>query len=116
MVQQKYHRWRHRESGEIYRSTCWKLFLGGWCTYWLLKTREDEHVRDSSSHMGPCQGILKKPANTDQTNAVFVYPTMLIALVCSLLSVKYDVKKAARSDAARPVAKPMLSFSKLKLR
>ncbi|KAL2545141.1 hypothetical protein Fot_14407 [Forsythia ovata] len=62
------------------------------------------------------EGILKKPAKPDPTNAVFVYPTMLIALVCALLSVKYDVKKAVRSAAARPVAKPMLSSSKSKLK
>ncbi|CAI9766729.1 unnamed protein product [Fraxinus pennsylvanica] len=61
------------------------------------------------------EGILKTPASTDPTNAVFVYPTMLIALVCSLLSVKYDVKKAVRSVAAHLVAKPMLSSSKSKL-
>ncbi|CAA3023026.1 uncharacterized protein LOC111380082, partial [Olea europaea subsp. europaea] len=45
-----------------------------------------------------------------------IYPNMLVAMVCSLLSVEYDLKKAVRSDAARPVAKPMLSSSKSKLK
>ncbi|KAL0297168.1 UNVERIFIED_CONTAM: hypothetical protein Sradi_6768900 [Sesamum radiatum] len=43
------------------------------------------------------EGILAKPANTDPTTAVFVYPTMLIALVCAFLSVKYDMKKVVKT-------------------
>ncbi|KAJ4826583.1 hypothetical protein Tsubulata_008532 [Turnera subulata] len=62
------------------------------------------------------EGILGKPANTDPAKAVFVYPTMLIALVCALSSVKYDVKKAVRSAPARPIAKPMQSSKKSKLK
>ncbi|KAK1394658.1 hypothetical protein POM88_013714, partial [Heracleum sosnowskyi] len=33
------------------------------------------------------EGILRKPANANPTKAVFVYPTMLIAVVCALSSV-----------------------------
>ncbi|KAL2548642.1 hypothetical protein Fot_10172 [Forsythia ovata] len=62
------------------------------------------------------EGILNKPVNTDSTKAVFVYPTMLIALVCAFLSVKFDVKKVARRAPARPVAKPLQSSSKCKLK
>lgn len=61
------------------------------------------------------EGILGKPVNTDPAKAVFVYPTMLIALVCALSSIKYDVKKAVRSSQARPIAKPLQSSSKSKL-
>ncbi|KAK6119729.1 hypothetical protein DH2020_046522 [Rehmannia glutinosa] len=62
------------------------------------------------------EGILAKPVNKDQTTTVFVYPTMLIALVSAFLSVKYDIKKAARSAPAQPVAKPLKSSSKSKLK
>ncbi|XP_057956955.1 uncharacterized protein LOC131150329 [Malania oleifera] len=62
------------------------------------------------------EGILGKPANTDPTTAVYVYPTMLIALICALSSIKYDVKKAIRSAPARPIAKPLQSSSKSKLK
>ncbi|CAA0838013.1 Unknown protein [Striga hermonthica] len=61
------------------------------------------------------EGILKKPVDTDQTT-VFVYPTILVALVCAFLSVKYDIKKVARSAPAQPVAKPLKSSSKSKLK
>ncbi|KAK2991052.1 hypothetical protein RJ640_017207, partial [Escallonia rubra] len=62
------------------------------------------------------EGILGKPVNTDPTKAVFVYPTMFIAVVCAFCSVKYDVKKVVRSAPARPVAKPLQSSSKSKLK
>lgn len=63
------------------------------------------------------EGILGKPVNTDPAKAVFVYPTMLIALLCALLSVKYNLKKVAqKTTAAQPVAKPLKSSSKAKLR
>ncbi|KAL6990283.1 hypothetical protein U1Q18_050111 [Sarracenia purpurea var. burkii] len=62
------------------------------------------------------EGILKKTVNTDPTKTVFVYPTMLLALVCAFSSVKYDVKKVVRSAQARPIAKPLQSSSKSKLK
>jgi hypothetical protein len=62
------------------------------------------------------EGILGKPVNTDPTKAVYVYPTMLIALICAFSSVKYDVKKVVRSAPARSVAKPLQSSSKSKLK
>ncbi|KAF4370672.1 hypothetical protein F8388_025051 [Cannabis sativa] len=62
------------------------------------------------------EGILGKPANTDPTKAVYVYPTMVLALICAFSSVKYDIKKAARSAPARPVAKPLRSSTKSKLK
>lgn len=62
------------------------------------------------------EGILGKPVNTDPAKAVFVYPTMLIALLCAFLSVKYDLKKVVRSAPAQPVAKPLKSSSKSKLK
>lgn len=62
------------------------------------------------------EGILGKPANNDPTRAVYVYPTMLLALICAFSSVKYDMKRVARSAPARPVAKPLQSSSKSKLK
>ncbi|KAI8569048.1 hypothetical protein RHMOL_Rhmol02G0247700 [Rhododendron molle] len=61
------------------------------------------------------EGFLGKPVNTDPAKTVFVYPTMLIALVCAFASVKYDVQKVARGAPARPIAKPLQSSSKSKL-
>ncbi|KAI8569054.1 hypothetical protein RHMOL_Rhmol02G0248300 [Rhododendron molle] len=62
------------------------------------------------------EGFLGKPVNTDPAKTVFVYPTMLIALVCAFASVKYDVQKVARGAPARPIAKPLQSSSKSKLK
>uniref|UniRef100_A0A2P2IND9 Uncharacterized protein LOC105122397 n=1 Tax=Rhizophora mucronata TaxID=61149 RepID=A0A2P2IND9_RHIMU len=62
------------------------------------------------------EGILGKPANTDPAKAVYVYPTMLIALICAFSSVKYDVKKVVTSAPARPIAKPLQRSSKSKLK
>uniref|UniRef100_A0A7N0ZSW4 Uncharacterized protein n=2 Tax=Kalanchoe fedtschenkoi TaxID=63787 RepID=A0A7N0ZSW4_KALFE len=62
------------------------------------------------------EGLLGKPANTDPSKAIYVYPTMLIAMVFAFLSVKYDLKKVARSVPPRPVAKPLQSSRKNKLK
>lgn len=62
------------------------------------------------------EGILGKPANTDPSKALYVYPTMLVALVCAFSSIKYDTKKVMRSTPARAVARPLQSSSKSKLK
>ncbi|GKV18093.1 hypothetical protein SLEP1_g28516 [Rubroshorea leprosula] len=62
------------------------------------------------------EGILGKPANTDPTKAVYVYPTMLIALICALSSIKNDAKKITKSALTRSVARPLQSSSKSKLK
>lgn len=62
------------------------------------------------------EGILGKPVNTDPTKAVFVYPTMLLALICAFFSVKYDMKKVVRSVPTQPAAKPLKSSRKSKLK
>jgi hypothetical protein len=62
------------------------------------------------------EGLLGKPVNLDPTKAVFVYPTMLIAVVCAFSSVKYNVKKVSRSSPPQPLAKPLKSSKKSKLR
>lgn len=62
------------------------------------------------------EGILSKPVNAEPAKAICVYPTMFIALVCTLSSMKYDVKKAIRNRQARPVAKLLQSSSKSKLK
>ncbi|ESR63714.1 hypothetical protein CICLE_v10009474mg [Citrus x clementina] len=62
------------------------------------------------------EGILGKPGNTDPSQSVYVYPTMLIAVLCAFSSIKYDVKKVRRIAPARPIAKPVASSSKSKLK
>ena len=62
------------------------------------------------------EGILGKPASTDPAKSIYVYPTMFLALICAFSSVKYDVKKVVRKAAARPIAKPLQSSSKSKLK
>lgn len=60
------------------------------------------------------EGLLGKPVNTDPAKAVYVYPTMLLALVCSFFSVKYGMQKVG--SLAKPIAKPLRSSSKAKLK
>ncbi|KAJ0971243.1 hypothetical protein J5N97_019202 [Dioscorea zingiberensis] len=62
------------------------------------------------------EGLLGKPVNTDPTTAVYVYPTMLVAVICAVSSVKYNVKKAVAKSQARPIAKPLQSSVKSKLK
>ncbi|KAJ4958836.1 hypothetical protein NE237_025947 [Protea cynaroides] len=61
------------------------------------------------------EGILGKPVNTDPAKAIYVYPTMVIALVCAFASVKYDINKVT-SAPVRPIAKPLQSSAKSKLK
>jgi hypothetical protein len=63
------------------------------------------------------EGILGKPVNNDPAKAVYVYPTMVFAMICAFLSVKYDMKKVtARAAPVRSTAKPLKSSSKSKLK
>ncbi|XP_004501311.1 uncharacterized protein [Cicer arietinum] len=63
------------------------------------------------------EGILGKPVNTDPSKAVYVYPTMVLAMICAFSSVKYDMKKvAARSAPFVSIAKPLKGSSKSKLK
>ncbi|PKA51621.1 hypothetical protein AXF42_Ash002988 [Apostasia shenzhenica] len=62
------------------------------------------------------EGILGKPATTDPDKTVYVYPTMVIALICAVCSVKYNPKNATRKTAAQPIAKPLKSSAKSKLK
>ncbi|CAL0319165.1 unnamed protein product [Lupinus luteus] len=62
------------------------------------------------------EGILGKPVTTDPSKAVYVYPTLVIAMICAFLSVKYDVKKIVRPAPVRSTAKPLQGSSKSKLK
>ncbi|MED6203808.1 hypothetical protein PIB30_118378 [Stylosanthes scabra] len=63
------------------------------------------------------EGVFGKPVSTDPSKAAYVYPTMILALICAFASVKYDLKKATRSSApARSTARPLSSSSKSKLK
>lgn len=62
------------------------------------------------------EGLLGKPVNSDPSKAVYVYPTMVLALICAFASIKYDVKKVVRSAPIRSTARPLQSSSKAKLK
>lgn len=62
------------------------------------------------------EGILGKPVNTDPNTAVYVYPTMLVAVICAVVSIKYKEKKTLAESQARPIAKPLQSSVKSKLK
>ncbi|XP_058781022.1 uncharacterized protein LOC131655135 [Vicia villosa] len=64
------------------------------------------------------EGILGKPVNNDPSSAVYVYPTMVLAMICAFSSVKYDMKKVSARSAAsvRSTAKPLKSSTKSKLK
>ncbi|KAF5192328.1 tail fiber [Thalictrum thalictroides] len=62
------------------------------------------------------EGFLGKPVNTDPAKAIYVYPTIMIALLCAFSSVKYDVKKLVKSSPVRSTAKPLKNSSKTKLK
>lgn len=62
------------------------------------------------------EGMLGRPVNTDPTKAVYVYPTMLFALIAAFSSVKQNAKKIVRPAPARPIAKPLQRSSKSKLK
>ncbi|KAJ0031265.1 hypothetical protein Pint_12682 [Pistacia integerrima] len=62
------------------------------------------------------EGILGKSASPDPTKSVYVYPTMLIVVLCAFSSIKYDMKKFAKNAPARPIAKPVQRSSKSKLK
>ncbi|KAL0924264.1 hypothetical protein M5K25_005080 [Dendrobium thyrsiflorum] len=61
------------------------------------------------------EGMLGKPVATDPEKTVYVYPTMLIALICAVCSVKSNPRKASRTSNAQPTAKPLKSSTKSKL-
>ncbi|KAL8226710.1 hypothetical protein R6Q57_016542 [Mikania cordata] len=61
------------------------------------------------------EGLLGKPVNTDPTQSVYVYPTMLIAVLCAFSSVKYNFQKATKKPP-RPLAKPLKRSKKSKLK
>ncbi|KAI3716860.1 hypothetical protein L1987_68060 [Smallanthus sonchifolius] len=62
------------------------------------------------------EGLLGKPVNRDPTTSVYVYPTMLIAVLCAFSSVKYNFQKATKKPPPRPLAKPLKSSRKSKLK
>ncbi|CAA7039737.1 unnamed protein product [Microthlaspi erraticum] len=62
------------------------------------------------------EGILRKPVNTDPSRTVYVYPTMVFAMVCAFSMIKYDLNKAKKAAPARPIAKPLMSSAKSKLK
>ncbi|XP_076885595.1 uncharacterized protein LOC143535132 [Bidens hawaiensis] len=62
------------------------------------------------------EGLLGKPVNTDPTRSVYVYPTMLVAVLCAFSSVKYNFQKAVKKSPPRPIAKPLKSSKKSKLK
>ncbi|ONK59532.1 uncharacterized protein A4U43_C08F7390 [Asparagus officinalis] len=62
------------------------------------------------------EGFLGKPANTNPATAVYVSPAMVLAIISAVFSVRYNLKKAVKGSQARPVAKPLQSSVKSKLK
>ncbi|RWW16445.1 hypothetical protein GW17_00019671 [Ensete ventricosum] len=62
------------------------------------------------------EGVLGKAANADPTQAVYVYPTILVALVCAFSTIKYNGNKATVRGQAASIAKPLKSSAKSKLK
>ncbi|CAL9114537.1 unnamed protein product [Musa acuminata var. zebrina] len=59
------------------------------------------------------EGVLGKVANAD----LYVYPTILVALVCAFSSINYNANKGVmRGQAAAAIAKPLKSSAKSKLK
>ncbi|VAH76547.1 uncharacterized protein LOC119276001 [Triticum dicoccoides] len=59
--------------------------------------------------------LFRKPVINDPTEPVYVYPTILIALICSFMSITYNVKKAMSSQSVS-ISKPLQSSAKSKLK
>ncbi|XP_062201610.1 uncharacterized protein LOC133904129 [Phragmites australis] len=62
------------------------------------------------------EALFGKPVNSDPTQSAYVYPTIMIALICAFMSITYNVKKTARSSPSVSIAKPMQSSAKSKLK
>jgi len=62
------------------------------------------------------EALFGKPVNSDPTQSTYVYPTILIALICAFMSITYNVKKTAKSSAPVSIAKPLKSSAKSKLK
>lgn len=60
--------------------------------------------------------LFRKPVINDPTEPVYVYPTILIALICSFMSITYNVKKKAMSSQSVSISKPLQSSAKSKLK
>ncbi|KAM3330706.1 hypothetical protein ACQJBY_027076 [Aegilops geniculata] len=60
--------------------------------------------------------LFRKPVTSDPTEPVYVYPTILIALICSFMSITYNVKKKAMSSHSVSISKPLQSSAKSKLK
>lgn len=62
------------------------------------------------------EALFGKPVNSDPTQSVHVYPTILIALICAFLSITYNVKKTVRNSQSVSITKPLQSSAKSKLK
>ncbi|KAK8948807.1 hypothetical protein KSP39_PZI005791 [Platanthera zijinensis] len=62
------------------------------------------------------EGILEKPATIDPEKVVYIYPTIVIALICTLCSMKLDAKKSSRTVKVQPIAKPLKNSINSKLK
>ncbi|KAK8947754.1 hypothetical protein KSP40_PGU008449 [Platanthera guangdongensis] len=62
------------------------------------------------------EGILEKPTTIDPKKVVYIYPTMVIALICALCSMKSDAKKSSRTVKVQPIAKSLKNSMNSKLK
>ncbi|KAK8962570.1 hypothetical protein KSP40_PGU004149 [Platanthera guangdongensis] len=62
------------------------------------------------------EGIFEKPATIDPKKVVYIYPTIVIALICALCSMKSDAKKSSRIVKVQPIAKSLKNSMNSKLK
>ncbi|KAK8941674.1 hypothetical protein KSP40_PGU021964 [Platanthera guangdongensis] len=62
------------------------------------------------------EGILEKPATIDPKKVVYIYPTMMIALICALCSMKSDAKESSRTAKVQPNTKSLKNSMNSKLK
>jgi hypothetical protein len=62
------------------------------------------------------EGIFGKAANVDPASSVYLYPTVVLALILAFSSITYNVKKAATNKQPVSLAKPLKSSAKSKLK
>uniref|UniRef100_A0A0E0JK11 Uncharacterized protein n=1 Tax=Oryza punctata TaxID=4537 RepID=A0A0E0JK11_ORYPU len=67
-------------------------------------------------HLRMKEALFGKPVNSNPTQSVHVYPTILIALICAFLSITYNVKKTVRNSQSVSITKPLQSSAKSKLK
>lgn len=62
------------------------------------------------------EGVFGKPENAGPAQSIYVYPSIIVALVCAFSSIKYNTKRAVMREQLASIAKPLKSSAKSKLK